>query len=346
MDLLLTEQQSLFAETAARLCADHGGPRRAARAAGGRRARWTAKPGGRRSRRSGWRPSLRKRHGGQGLGAFDLALALEQAGRQLLMVPLVEAAAAAWTLSRAADGVARAGGARRRAARRRPHRTGDRGGILAARGPRVRRPLRPQSRRARRKHSVRRLCRLGRRVPRRGRFRSAARTGGRPAQRRFRSRPKATSTVRRRARLAFADVESRRRRDRDRGARRASSHRELQEFLTLGAAIELFGLAAAALEVTLDYIKLRQQFGKPIGSFQVLQHRAVDGFIDIELNRSLVYRVLAAFDAGEHHPAMVSAAKARASRCGVGDRSRRAADARRHRLYRGARHRPLLQACR
>jgi hypothetical protein len=35
------------------------------------------------------------RHGGQGLGAFDLALALEQAGRQLLMVPLVEAAAAA-----------------------------------------------------------------------------------------------------------------------------------------------------------------------------------------------------------------------------------------------------------
>ena len=43
-------------------------------------------------------------HGGQGLGAFDLALALEQAGRQLLMVPLVEAAAAAWTMSRAADG--------------------------------------------------------------------------------------------------------------------------------------------------------------------------------------------------------------------------------------------------
>jgi alkylation response protein AidB-like acyl-CoA dehydrogenase len=89
---------------------------------------------------------------------------------------------------------------------------------------------------------------------------------------------------------------------------------QLQELLTLGAAVELVGLAAAALDVTLDYIKLRQQFGKPIGSFQVLQHRAVNGFIDIELNRSLVYRVLAAYDAGEHHPAMVSAAKARASR--------------------------------
>jgi hypothetical protein len=46
--------------------------------------------------------------GGQGLGAFDIALALEQAGRQLLMVPLLEAAAAALTLSRATDS-ARAG---------------------------------------------------------------------------------------------------------------------------------------------------------------------------------------------------------------------------------------------
>ena len=46
----------------------------------------------------------------------------------------------------------------------------------------------------------------------------------------------------------------------------------------------------------------------------MLQHRAVDGFVDIELDRSLVYRVLAAWDAGEHHPAMVAAAKARASR--------------------------------
>ena len=89
---------------------------------------------------------------------------------------------------------------------------------------------------------------------------------------------------------------------------------QINEFLMLGAAIELVGLAAAALDVTLDYIKLRQQFGKPIGSFQVLQHRAVNGFIDIELNRSLAYRVLAAYDAGEHHPAMVSAVKARASR--------------------------------
>ncbi len=49
----------------------------------------------------------------------------------------------------------------------------------------------------------------------------------------------------------------------------------------------------------------------------MLQHRAVDGFIDIELNRSLAYRVLSAFDAGEHDPAMVSAVKARTSRAAL-----------------------------
>src|SRR5262249_33350509 len=91
----------------------------------------------------------------------------------------------------------------------------------------------------------------------------------------------------------------------------------LKESLTLGPAVELVALAAAAPDATLDHVKLRRQFGKPIGSFQVLQHRAVNGFIDVELNRSLVYRVLGAFDAGEHHPAMVSAAKARASRAGL-----------------------------
>ena len=94
MDLLLTEQQELFAETATRLCLDHGGTKRlrALRAA----AAEIDADAWREIIESEWLTTVvAEGRGGQGLGAFDIALALEQAGRQLLMVPLLEAAAAA-----------------------------------------------------------------------------------------------------------------------------------------------------------------------------------------------------------------------------------------------------------
>ena len=51
------------------------------------------------AREAGWLATVvAENRGGQGLGAFDLALVLEQAGRQMLMVPLLEAAAAAWAM--------------------------------------------------------------------------------------------------------------------------------------------------------------------------------------------------------------------------------------------------------
>jgi alkylation response protein AidB-like acyl-CoA dehydrogenase len=40
-------------------------------------------------------------------------------------------------------------------------------------------------------------------------------------------------------------------------------------------------------EMTVDYLKTRQQFGVPIGRFQVLQHRAVDMLIEVEQARSM-----------------------------------------------------------
>ena len=85
----------------------------------------------------------------------------------------------------------------------------------------------------------------------------------------------------------------------------------MQELLVLGTAAELLGVAEAALDITVGYTKLREQFGKLIGSFQALQHRMVDCYVDAELNRSLLFKVLSAWDDDASHPAMVSAVKAR-----------------------------------
>jgi len=69
-----------------------------------------------------------------------------------------------------------------------------------------------------------------------------------------------------------------------------------------------------AFEMTLRYLREREQFGVKIGSFQALQHRAARLFVEIELTRTAVMAASRAVD--EHLPdarALVSAAKARAS---------------------------------
>lgn len=61
--------------------------------------------------------------------------------------------------------------------------------------------------------------------------------------------------------------------------------------------------------LTLDYLKTRQQFGQPIGRFQVLQHRAVDMFIDAEQSKSMAYAAaMRAEDAPAERRAGVDAA--------------------------------------
>lgn len=60
------------------------------------------------------------------------------------------------------------------------------------------------------------------------------------------------------------------------------------------AAAELNGCSKALLGMTLAYLRTRSQFGKPIGSFQVLQHRAVDMFIHLEVAKATLDEVLRA----------------------------------------------------
>jgi alkylation response protein AidB-like acyl-CoA dehydrogenase len=79
-----------------------------------------------------------------------------------------------------------------------------------------------------------------------------------------------------------------------------------------GLAAEMLGSAAAAFEITLDYLKTRRQFGRLIGSFQALQHRAAKMFTELELARSTVEAALAALDAGDPDAALLaSLAKAK-----------------------------------
>ncbi|HFD14874.1 MAG TPA: acyl-CoA dehydrogenase [Rhodospirillales bacterium] len=81
------------------------------------------------------------------------------------------------------------------------------------------------------------------------------------------------------------------------------------------AAAEMVGAAAAALAMTLDYLRTRHQFGRPIGSFQALRHRAVDLFMHLEIARAAIEEVLAALEDApdpSHRAALASRAKARA----------------------------------
>lgn len=56
------------------------------------------------------------------------------------------------------------------------------------------------------------------------------------------------------------------------------------------AAGELLGLAQRLFDDTLEYVKQREQFGVPIGTFQVIQHRLVDCYAQLEQARSMLYR--------------------------------------------------------
>ncbi len=77
---------------------------------------------------------------------------------------------------------------------------------------------------------------------------------------------------------------------------------------------EMLGGMSEAFDLTLEYLKTRDQFGVKIGSFQALQHRAAKVYMEIELARSTVMAASRAVDAGDTQAArLVSLAKARCS---------------------------------
>ncbi|MEA2664070.1 MAG: hypothetical protein QOI11_1014 [Candidatus Eremiobacteraeota bacterium] len=85
-----------------------------------------------------------------------------------------------------------------------------------------------------------------------------------------------------------------------------------------GLCAEALGLMSVMLEATVDYTKQRHQFGVAIGSFQALQHRMAEMFVEVELARSMAY--LAAITLDEPDDAArrrgISAAKVQIARSG------------------------------
>ena len=82
-----------------------------------------------------------------------------------------------------------------------------------------------------------------------------------------------------------------------------------------GAAAELVGVAAGASEMTFEYLKQRKQFGRLIGEFQALQHRAAHLYGEIEIARAAALKAAQLLDSGDEQAELyVSVAKAKAAR--------------------------------
>jgi len=84
----------------------------------------------------------------------------------------------------------------------------------------------------------------------------------------------------------------------------------LRTLATLLAAAEAVGVAERTLEDSVEYAKVRQQFGRPIGSFQAVKHRSADMAVRVEVARSLTtFAAVALAEGEEAAPRHVAAAK-------------------------------------
>lgn len=94
--------------------------------------------------------------------------------------------------------------------------------------------------------------------------------------------------------------------------------RALFDRAALAVACDSLGAGAAMLEATVEYVRVREQFGRPVGSFQAVKHACADMLVDLTIARRLVSAALpAATDGSPASGRAVSAAKSYAGEAGV-----------------------------
>jgi alkylation response protein AidB-like acyl-CoA dehydrogenase len=88
--------------------------------------------------------------------------------------------------------------------------------------------------------------------------------------------------------------------------------------LLAGLALEAVGVAQRALELGVEYVSQREQFGKKIGTYQAVSHPLADTYVETELARSLAYwAAWAVAEEDERAPLAVAAAKAQCAETAV-----------------------------
>jgi alkylation response protein AidB-like acyl-CoA dehydrogenase len=100
-------------------------------------------------------------------------------------------------------------------------------------------------------------------------------------------------------------------------ARKAGGEDAYRFLLQLGralAAIQCLGNAQEALDMAVEYVSMRVQFGRPIGTFQAVQHHCADMATMVEATRFLAYEAIWNVDRGTATDKALAVAKAQASR--------------------------------
>lgn len=98
----------------------------------------------------------------------------------------------------------------------------------------------------------------------------------------------------------------------------APAFARVRDVALVALAAETMGCARALLDTSVEYAKLRMQFGRPIGAFQSIKHKLAEMLLDVELATATVRYAAAALDNREPEgPALAAQAKAMAAETGM-----------------------------